>query len=514
MNRTLATQTILCPICRAPNRGDALFCQQCGNDVLLDNIYRITKVVKEGGQGIVYKGIDETGAEYAVKEMHDRFATAAEREEGIERFLEEGSLLSKLRHPAIPRVYRSFIDEGRYYLSMEFIYGGDLEDIVKGDSAIPEAKVLGWADQLCDVLHYMHSQGLVYRDMKPSNVMLTRDGAVKVIDFGIAKLLQPGQRNTMIGTPGYAPPEQYQGLASAQSDIYALAATLHHLLTGRDPRDHPPFSFPPAIEVNRRVSSQTSQVLEKALSMDEKSRFQTIAAFRSALPIPQGERHPTLPFDPPRPPQPATRRVDEPQPRRQPRQQPPAQPRQQPQVRSIPVPVQPSRVPVPAPPLVASPVAPAQPQRRRGGALRRVFMTLVLLAGLGGLAAGTYPAQARALFEELQRAIAGASQPAPAPVPQPDTTAPDTSNQPPAQNYDIQPSQLEIKTQVAENASRAEIVQALRDEYLKQAQAQHPGAQVTGGQPTVIGDYQLGAVANGQQEVTATMNGSIAVPRQ
>jgi serine/threonine-protein kinase len=145
-------QRILCPICRAPNRGDARFCQHCGNDVFLDGIYRITKVIKEGGMGMVYKAIDSVGVEYAVKEMHDRFSSSAERDEGIARFVEEAELLHNLNHPAVPKVYRSFIDEGRYYLAMEFIYGEDLEEVLKREHHFPEETVLRWADQLCDVL--------------------------------------------------------------------------------------------------------------------------------------------------------------------------------------------------------------------------------------------------------------------------------------------------------------------------------------------------------------------------
>ncbi len=194
------------------------------------------------------------------------FATQAERDEGIMRFVEEAKLLRDLNHPAIPKVYRSFIDEGRYYLSMEFIYGEDLEDMLKREQRFSEDVVLQWADQLCDVMEYMHSAGLIYRDMKPSNIMIDRDNQVKLVDFGIAKLLEPGQRNTMVGTPGYSPPEQYQGLATVQSDIYALGATLHHLLTGRDPRDHPPFSFPFATTLNPAISMRTAKAIDKALA--------------------------------------------------------------------------------------------------------------------------------------------------------------------------------------------------------------------------------------------------------
>jgi serine/threonine protein kinase len=313
-------ERILCPLCRAPNRPDARFCQRCGKDVLLDNIYRITRVIKEGGMGVVYQAVDSDGALYAIKELRDRFTDPQEREEGIRRFLDEARVLRALRgHPAIPQVYRSFIDEGRYYLSMEFVFGDDLEDLLQHRGRFDEAEVLRWADQLCDVLEYLHHNGLIYRDMKPSNIMITHGGNVKVIDFGIAQLLQSGGHGTTIGTPGYAPPEQYQGITTPQSDVYALAATLHHLLTGRDPRNEPPFSFPPVRELNPDISLTTSRVIEKALQSELNDRYPTIAAFRAALPIPGDERSPTRIFDPAPPPQ-QTPMYPQATPQRQPRQ--------------------------------------------------------------------------------------------------------------------------------------------------------------------------------------------------
>jgi serine/threonine-protein kinase len=129
----------------------------------------------------------------------------------------------------------------------------------------------------------LHNQGLIYRDMKPSNIMIEADGGIKLVDFGIAKNFTPTERGTQIGTPGYAPPEQYQGFATPASDIYALAATLHHLLTGRDPTEQPPFSFPPARNLNPAVSVRTSNALEQALKMRPEERFATIAEFRASL---------------------------------------------------------------------------------------------------------------------------------------------------------------------------------------------------------------------------------------
>jgi eukaryotic-like serine/threonine-protein kinase len=281
---------ILCPKCRQPNQPTARFCSFCGHDTVLNNSgprYYLTRVIKEGGQGAVYKAVGDDGQTYAVKEMLDQFADAKERAEGIARFEAEAKTMQQLVHPRIPRVYAYFHDEGKHYLAMEFIYGEDLEDIVAREGAIPEKRVLEWAAQICDVLQYLHDQNMVYRDMKPSNVMLEKNGSIKLIDLGIAKVLRGNTRGTQIGTPGYAPPEQYQGLATQASDVFALAATLHHLLTGRDPRDNPPFTFPPVRNLVPRISQRTADALAQALQMRPEDRYPTLGAFRVALGLPK-----------------------------------------------------------------------------------------------------------------------------------------------------------------------------------------------------------------------------------
>jgi serine/threonine-protein kinase len=289
---------IICPNpeCQREIPPTAKFCPYCRHDVILNNHmpsddrrYRITRIIKQGGQGAVYEGVDQDGRVYAIKEMLDYFIDPQERQEAINRFNAEANLLQKLSHPRIPRVHSHFTDEGRHYLTMDFVRGEDLEEIIQRQGALPEAQVLEWADQICDVLSYLHTKGMVYRDMKPSNVMIdAADGKVKLVDFGIAKILKPSEKGgTQIGTPGYAPPEQYQGRATPASDIYALGATLHHALTGRDPTEQPPFSFQPARNVNVQVSRRTSDALEQALNMRPDERFGSVAEFRAMLrPLP------------------------------------------------------------------------------------------------------------------------------------------------------------------------------------------------------------------------------------
>lgn len=185
------TQPILCPRCHKPGNTTARYCAHCGFDMVLNNPgprYFITQVLKEGGQGAVYAAIGEDGKTYAVKEMIDRFEEEQERIEGIARFKTEARLLQRLDHPRIPRVYADFEDEQRHYLAMDFVVGEDLEDVVAREGALPEPQVLAWADQISDVLGYLHSNGLIYRDMKPSNVMIdAQNGGIKLVDFGIAR---------------------------------------------------------------------------------------------------------------------------------------------------------------------------------------------------------------------------------------------------------------------------------------------------------------------------------------
>lgn len=225
----------------------------------------------------------------AVKEMLNLARDPVSRQMVVSTFEREANILATLNHPAIPRIYDYFNQNEYSYLILEFIDGKDLESILhESQGFLPVEQVIGWGIQLCNVLIYLHNykpEPVIFRDMKPSNVMLSTHGNIMLVDFGIAKSFQTGQRGTMIGTEGYSPPEQYKGDATPFADIYALGATLHHLLTDRDPRLEPPFSFNERkiSTINPHVPPEIEAVILKALQYDPMNRFPNVTAMRDAL---------------------------------------------------------------------------------------------------------------------------------------------------------------------------------------------------------------------------------------
>ncbi|WP_345299305.1 serine/threonine-protein kinase [Candidatus Villigracilis affinis] len=255
--------------------------------------YNIQDVIGVGGMGSVYRARDlhfpNVVKLVAVKEMINSAPDPLVRQTIVQNFEREANLLATLNHPAIPRIYDYFSLDDRSYLVLEFIHGKDLEAVI-GDSNgfLPEDQVISWAVQLCDVLNYIHGHKpdpIIFRDMKPSNVMINHNGDVVLVDFGIAKTFQSGQKGTMIGTEGYSPPEQYRGEATPLADIYSLGATLHHAITRRDPRLEPPFSFAerPIRRINPNVSMEFEAVVNTALQYNPNDRFSSTAAMKDAL---------------------------------------------------------------------------------------------------------------------------------------------------------------------------------------------------------------------------------------
>lgn len=273
--------------------GDQRPRQQLQSGVTLVNRYNIQDVIGVGGMGSVYRARDlhfpNVVKLVAVKEMINQAPDPLVRQTIVQNFEREANLLATLNHPSIPRIYDYFTQNDHSYLVLEFIHGKDLETVISdANGFLPEDQVVSWAIQLCDVLAYLHGHKpdpIIFRDMKPSNVMINHNGDVVLVDFGIAKTFQTGQKGTMIGTEGYSPPEQYRGEATQIADIYSLGAALHHAITRRDPRLEPPFSFAerPLRRINSNISVEFEAVVNTALQYNPADRFQSAESMKDAL---------------------------------------------------------------------------------------------------------------------------------------------------------------------------------------------------------------------------------------
>jgi hypothetical protein len=258
-------------------------------NTMLAGRYRILNALASGAMGAVYRAEDTrlSGKHRALKELLQNWSTTAEQSEAEVWFRREGETLMSLQHPAIPFVHDTFSEGKRHYLVMDLVEGRSLEQVLleEGRPGLTESRVLPWAEQVLDVLSYLHGRPdpLIFRDLKPANLMLTPQDQIRLIDFGIARAITRQAQGTAIGTPGYAPPEQYQGLAEPASDLYALGATMHHLLTGRDPRKHRPFDFPPIRSIAPEVSPPVAAAIDRTLSLDPRARLGTAAEMRKAL---------------------------------------------------------------------------------------------------------------------------------------------------------------------------------------------------------------------------------------
>lgn len=259
---------------------------------LVQERYEVQDIVGVGGMGAVYRARDKNFTAIrlvAIKEMISQVTDSLIRKNIFQIFEREANILATLRHPAIPRIYDYFTIKDRAYLILEFIHGKNLEQVLSETSTFfPEEQILSWAIELCDVIEYLHShkpEPIIFRDIKPSNIMSSQQGHIALVDFGIAKVFESGQRNTMVGTQGYSPPDQYRGEATPQVDIYAMGATLHHLITLRDPQLEAPFSFSerPISEINPNISRELAAVVERALEYKPEERYQNATELKEAL---------------------------------------------------------------------------------------------------------------------------------------------------------------------------------------------------------------------------------------
>lgn len=267
-------------------------------DATLQNRYRIVRQLGQGGMGTVYEAVDERlDTTVALKESH--FTD----EQLGKQFEREARLLARLRHAAVARVIDHFKENDSQFLVMDFIDGEDLWEMLRGNGrALPISEVLTWADQLLDALVYLHGQEppVIHRDIKPQNLKLAARNQIILLDFGLAKgFAGQTSRVTTSGsifgyTPNYAPLEQIQGTGTdPRSDLYSLAATLYHLMTGTAPpdvltrltatTDGQPDPLQPAHQVNRKIAIEVEGVLHRAMAIGRTQRFATAAEMRQAL---------------------------------------------------------------------------------------------------------------------------------------------------------------------------------------------------------------------------------------
>ena len=299
---TMATLNT-CGVCGHQQLATSSYCSQCGNlmpglgtgllprNRVLQNRYAIVDKLGQGGMGAVYKVADQRlgGKVLALKEMSDAAITdPQERVQAIAAFRQEAQLLARLNHPNIPKVTDFFTENYRHYIVMEFVPGETLEDrLARQQVPCSEQEVRQWVLQLCEVLSYLHSQSppIIFRDLKPGNIMLMPEGQLKLIDFGIARFFKPGKPGDtrVLGTPGYSPPEQHgRGQTDVRSDIYSLGVVLHRLLTLYDP-ETTPFKLPRVRQLNPAVSPQLEQIIAKATQPDILQRYQSVGQMSQTL---------------------------------------------------------------------------------------------------------------------------------------------------------------------------------------------------------------------------------------
>lgn len=308
---------MICPNCGTVNRPGDYFCEECGAQLAADAAaassetvvnpaaglvagvslqngrYVVVKALGEGGMGSVLLAKDTRLADKltVVKVLNADSSNTEKLQEDVRNFKREAETLAHLDHPLIPDVTDHFEEGSRYYMVMDYVEGENLEHwLERTQKPMKEEEALRYALEVLDILEYLSRQQpvIVHRDIKPANIIIgARDQHAHLVDFGIARANTTVdgrmRKTTALGTPGYAPPEQYQGYADPRSDLYALAATLHHLITNRDPTENTPFQFPPARTINPAISPELEQILLKALKTSLDERYQTPQELRRDL---------------------------------------------------------------------------------------------------------------------------------------------------------------------------------------------------------------------------------------
>src|SRR5579859_6555462 len=308
-----------CPYCNAENRDGVRFCNSCGRPLnptttqtatnadstgtatvnsrsltpgsrLQGGRYIIKKILGQGGMGAALLATDIRldSKSVVIKELISDNIDPTKLQEDVRNFKREVATLAHLDHPLIPNVTDHFQEGSRYFMVQEYVEGENLEERMdRLNQPMKERDVLGYATEVLDILDYLAQETppIVHRDIKPANIIIgAKDKRAHLVDFGIARADEvkniQRKQTSALGTPGYAPPEQYQGNADPRSDLYALAATLHHVLTNRDPRDHPPFTYPPVRTLNPQLSPETERMITRSVNNDVTQRYQSAMAMK------------------------------------------------------------------------------------------------------------------------------------------------------------------------------------------------------------------------------------------
>lgn len=257
---------------------------------ILKERYRIKSILGQGAYGTVYTAEDSqvSNAIWAVKEIWEPNLAFDEKAEAVERFDREARILKNLNHPGLPKVVDFFSSGQGHYLVMEYIEGRNFEDFCKQkEGNIKQDEIIPWLIKICDILDYLHNQNppVIYRDLKPSNIIITSGGRVKLIDFGIARHFDPEKLKdtSNLGTPGFCAPEQYgSGQSDVRTDIYSFGAMLYFVLSGQDITKFN-FIFPPLRLFNPGISARLNDTILKCLNVEPNDRFQSINEIRKII---------------------------------------------------------------------------------------------------------------------------------------------------------------------------------------------------------------------------------------
>ena len=256
---------------------------------ILNNIYRVEKILGKGGMGNVYL-VDREGKKFVVKELIFAEGTGFDDETAREIFFREAEFMAKFDHPGLPQTHGVFSQNSRDYITMDYIEGKTLEEIINASKVpLKEEKAIKWAIEIAGIIDYLHNSfhaPVIYRDLKPANIIVTPSGKIKLVDFGIARFFNPDKITDTFrcGSPGYAAPEQYKGRGQSgtQTDVFGLGVILFQMLTKYDPTIKL-FTFPPMKSLNPSITPELERIITRAIQLNPLKRYISMDEFREEL---------------------------------------------------------------------------------------------------------------------------------------------------------------------------------------------------------------------------------------